>query len=227
MVTRTISLMLAVAPYLTPEQVRAIVIATAKPFPEGSDCTTDRCGSGIVDAGAAVRAAAAVPPPTGPAIATAVEFYNAALDHYFITYLAAEISALDAGTTIKGWTRTGQSFDVYVAPTTVTSPVCRFYIPPDKGNSHFYGRGHRRVRRDCGTQPDVGRRGSGILPCRVARGGRTCPTGLRRRSIVFSATDRTPTTAYIVDRAIRDQMTALGWLAEGDGPDLVVMCAPA
>ena len=31
---------------------------------------------------------------------------------------------------------------------------------------------------------------------------------------------------YMTDRALRDQMVASGWLAEGDGPDLVVMCAP-
>jgi len=31
---------------------------------------------------------------------------------------------------------------------------------------------------------------------------------------------------YMTDRAVRDQMVAKGWLAEGDGPDLVVMCAP-
>ncbi len=225
MVSGTISLMLAVAPYLTPEQVRAIVIATAKPFPEGSDCTTDRCGSGIVDAGAAVRAAAAVPPPTGPAIATAVEFYNAALDHYFITYLAAEISALDAGTTIKGWTRTGQSFDVYVAPTTVTSPVCRFYIPPDKGNSHFYGRGTAECSATAAHNPTFIVEDPQFFHVVLPAAG-TCPTGLREVYRVFSnrpdANHR-----YIVDRAIRDQMTALGWLAEGDGPNLVVMCAPA
>ena len=31
---------------------------------------------------------------------------------------------------------------------------------------------------------------------------------------------------YMVDSAIRDHMVTTGWLAEGDGPDLVVMCAP-
>ena len=31
---------------------------------------------------------------------------------------------------------------------------------------------------------------------------------------------------YMTDKAIRDQMVAKGWLAEGDGPDLVVMGAP-
>jgi hypothetical protein len=58
MVAGTISLMLSVAPALTPDQIVSILTSTAKPFPAGSDCTTDRCGAGIVDAGAAVRAAA-------------------------------------------------------------------------------------------------------------------------------------------------------------------------
>jgi len=30
----------------------------------------------------------------------------------------------------------------------------------------------------------------------------------------------------MTDKAIRDQMVANGWLAEGDGPNLVVMCSP-
>ena len=31
---------------------------------------------------------------------------------------------------------------------------------------------------------------------------------------------------YTIERSVRDQMVALGWVAEGDGPDFVVMCAP-
>jgi len=31
---------------------------------------------------------------------------------------------------------------------------------------------------------------------------------------------------YMTDKAVRDQMVAKGWLAEGDGPNMVVMCAP-
>jgi len=30
----------------------------------------------------------------------------------------------------------------------------------------------------------------------------------------------------MVEPAVRSQMVARGWLPEGDGPDLVVMCAP-
>jgi serine protease len=58
MVSATISLMLAVAPSLTSDQIVAILQSTAKPFPPGSACTTSLCGAGILDAGAAVRAAA-------------------------------------------------------------------------------------------------------------------------------------------------------------------------
>ena len=31
---------------------------------------------------------------------------------------------------------------------------------------------------------------------------------------------------YLTDKALRKQMAAKGWLAEGDGPDLIVMCGP-
>ena len=31
---------------------------------------------------------------------------------------------------------------------------------------------------------------------------------------------------YTVERSVREQMERWGWLAEGDGPDLAVMCAP-
>ena len=49
---------------------------------------------------------------TAPPTAIAVEFRHAGLDHYFLTHVVNEIAILDAGVTIKGWTRTGQSFKV-------------------------------------------------------------------------------------------------------------------
>ena len=57
----------------------------------------------------------------------AIEFYNATLDHYFVTASSDEIGKLDAGVFI-GWTRTGLTFQV-LDPTTATpfaSAVCRF-----------------------------------------------------------------------------------------------------
>lgn len=70
----------------------------------------------------------------------AVEFYNAALDHYFITVNPAEIADLDTGVH-TGWTRTGLAFNVFAAMASggAGSPVCRFYGLPSAGlDSHFY-----------------------------------------------------------------------------------------
>ncbi|MGH8851621.1 MAG: S8 family peptidase, partial [Casimicrobiaceae bacterium] len=63
MVSGVVALMLALAPTLSPDQVRTLLTATAKPFPAGSDCTPAICGAGIVDAHAAVAAAKAAAPP--------------------------------------------------------------------------------------------------------------------------------------------------------------------
>lgn len=72
-------------------------------------------------------------------LGTAVEFYNATLNHYFITAYPEEAAALDAGTNVKGWTRTGGQFTVFTDPGAGLMPVCRFFGTPGKGlNTHFY-----------------------------------------------------------------------------------------
>ncbi|MEO8506490.1 MAG: hypothetical protein ABI593_02560 [Betaproteobacteria bacterium] len=73
---------------------------------------------------------------------TAVEFYNAALDHYFITSNSSEMADLDNGVH-AGWARTGLWFPALAAGTGAShpgsNPVCRFYGNPAKGlDSHFY-----------------------------------------------------------------------------------------
>src|SRR5262249_9179086 len=75
------------------------------------------------------------PNPSGTV--TVVEFYNAHLDHYFLTTNPVEIDDLDSGRTV-GWVRTGLRFLAYVQQAPGTSPVCRFYRAPGFGDSHFY-----------------------------------------------------------------------------------------
>ena len=58
-VSGVISLMLAVAPNLTADRVRALLVSTAKPFPLTANCGANFCGAGIVNAQAAVQAAQA------------------------------------------------------------------------------------------------------------------------------------------------------------------------
>ena len=66
--------------------------------------------------------------------ARVVEFYNATLDHYFITADANEATLVDNGGAGPGWVRTGLSFKPGGF-----APVCRFYGSVSPGpNSHFY-----------------------------------------------------------------------------------------
>jgi hypothetical protein len=77
-------------------------------------------------------------PPQG-AEANVIEYYNASLDHYFITAEAAEAAMLDAGVIVPGWTRTGYDFKAWQAGTALGAATCRFFGTPGIGpNSHFY-----------------------------------------------------------------------------------------
>jgi serine protease len=59
-VSGAVSLVLSVNPALSPAEVKSLLLSTARAFPIGTgrDCNTSTCGAGILDAGAAVRAAA-------------------------------------------------------------------------------------------------------------------------------------------------------------------------
>jgi uncharacterized protein (DUF1800 family) len=82
----------------------------------------------------AFRAAALEP------TAMVVEFYNASLNHYFITAFPEEATMLDQGVVVPGWTRTGVQWQAWASATDNPSavPVCRFYGSAIGPNSHFY-----------------------------------------------------------------------------------------
>ena len=175
-------------------------------------------------AGASASVTAAQAGAGNAAVANIVEYYHAAFDHYFITWIAAEIAILDAGTQSKGWTRTGRGFKTYQTATAGTNPVCRYYIPPDKGDSHFFGRGTIECNATGQKNPTFLLEEANFMHMFLPTGG-VCPANSTPVYRAFS--NRTDANhRYMTDRAIRDQMVARGWVAEGDGPDLVVMCAP-
>ena len=71
-----------------------------------------------------------------------LEFFNAALGHYFITADSREATGIDQGNAGAGWQGTGKSFSAWTAAGGLPEgslPVCRFYGTPGRGpNSHFY-----------------------------------------------------------------------------------------
>ena len=80
--------------------------------------------------------------PPVEAKGTVVEFHNANLDHYFMTIVAAEATAIDNGSAGPGWSRTGVTFRAWPNANALplhVRPVCRFYGSITPGpNSHFY-----------------------------------------------------------------------------------------
>jgi serine protease len=242
-VAGTAALMLAARPTLSPAQVRSFLQGATRPFPAAGGspvptcapprvdaagapvdqlecrCTSATCGAGMLDAGSAVRAAQA-----GVQLVDVVEFHHERLDHYFLTWRPAEIAALDAGTTIRGWVRTGTTFRAWATPEAGSSPVCRYYIPPALGDSHFYGRGHAECEATGRDQPGLVLEDARFMHLALPSAG-TCPANTLPVYRVFSQR-ADANHRYMTNRTVRDQMVARGWVAEGDGPDLVVMCAP-
>jgi hypothetical protein len=90
----------------------------------------------------AVRGTGAVPiPAAAPPPVDVVEFYNAPLNHWFLTANADEAAAIDRGAVGPNWVRTGLGFRAYAAGTTGGNAVdvCRFFGTPGVGpSSHFF-----------------------------------------------------------------------------------------
>lgn len=79
--------------------------------------------------------------PSSPAAGEVIvsEYHRDANDHYFITADAAEAAMLDAGTLVRGWTRTGFAFKAWPAGSPFGLATCRFFGTPGIGpDSHFY-----------------------------------------------------------------------------------------
>jgi hypothetical protein len=163
-------------------------------------------------------------PPASAATVDVVEYYNPTLDHYFLTWIAAEMANLDAGTTSPRWTRTGRTFKAYAQVQPQTSDVCRFYIPPALGNSHFFGRSAAECAASQKSQPGLVLEDPDYMHVVLPIAG-TCPANTQP---VYRLFNNRPDAnhRYTIDRAVRDQMVSQGWVAEGDGPDAVAMCVP-
>lgn len=163
-----------------------------------------------------------------------IEYYHAALDHYFITMNPQEVKDLDMG--VHGdWVRTGASFAAYGAASAAPAgfvPVCRFYIPPAHGNSHFFTAFPAEcaaVRERTATDPNysgyVFEWPSAFLVALPDAITGACPAGT---APVYRLWNQRADSnhRYVTSEAVKAQMLARGYVAEGFGPQAVAMCAP-
>ena len=221
LVSGTAALMLAVAPALTATQIRDALKETARAFSPTATCAPGTCGVGLLDAASAVRAAQALAGPV--TFVDVVEYYSASRDHYFMTWVDSEIARLDSGATV-GWLRTGQSFRAFSSVRGGSRAVCRIYIPPGAGDGHFYGRDLPECDGTTMRNPTFVLEAAAffyLFPVTADACGEGRIPVYRLFSNRSDANHR-----YTTDARVRDQMVAQGWLAEGDGPDAVAMCAP-
>ena len=161
-----------------------------------------------------------------PAAVPVVEYYHAALDHYFISALPADIAALDSGA-LQGWARTGLSFNAYPAAAAGTSPVCRFYLPPAHGDSHFYSASPQECAEVQAKFPGFVLEAADVmhigLPDTVSG---SCPTGTVPVYRLWNGRADS-NHRYTSDATVRNAMLGEGYVAEGYGPDATIMCAAA
>ena len=165
------------------------------------------------------------------ALVDAIEFYYAALDHYFVTASSDEINKLGTGFFV-GWQRTGLSFKVAEPGTGDfgSAAVCRFYGVPAAGlDSHFYSASQAEcaavLQKFAGAWmleaddvfevflPDftTGQCPANSIPIYRAWNGRA------------DSNHR-----YTTDPSVQLAMIALGYFPEGYGPPSmpVAMCSP-
>ena len=164
--------------------------------------------------------------PYAPAKTAVVEYYHAALDHYFVSALAADIAALDSGK-LAGWARTGRTFNAYADAAPGTSPVCRFYLPPAVGDSHFYSASPAECAEVAAKFPAFVLEATAVMHIGLPDPDTgDCQEGLVRVYRLWNARADS-NHRYTADPAERAAMVARGYVAEGYGPDATIMCAPA
>lgn len=164
----------------------------------------------------------------------AIEYYHPALDHYFVTASATEISALDAGV-FSGWMRTGQALPgVFVSDPstsdvqTSVSPVCRYYGLPSAGlDTHFFSASSEECAAVHALWPDrwlleTPNAFYAYLPD-IASG--KCPAGTMPVYRFYN--HRADVNhRYTTSADVRLEMIGRGWTPEGYGAEGVAMCTP-
>lgn len=157
---------------------------------------------------------------------SAFEYYHGGYGHYFVTASPAEIAALDSGQ-FAGWTRTGESFEVLELDDPTAVNVCRFWSGQTFApkSSHFYTPFDWEcaiVRND----PAWTFEGE-VFSMKLPDASGACEIGtLPLYRLYNGSRGGAPNHRYTTSAAIRADMIAQGWIAEGSGIG-VIGCVPS
>src|SRR5208283_4292717 len=224
-VAGTASLMIARNANLTPGHIQEIITGATRLFATGTSCgLSGLCGSGLLDSTLALQStfpgSEVAPPGTMPVI----EYYDAGLDHYFITANATEIATYDAALV----PRTGELFyawtDPALAPTNAV-PVCRFYAG-GLINSHYYTADPSQCQYMIeNASPTWQLENKAAFYVQVPDATGACETGLLP---VYKFFDNRvdANQRHTIDLSVRRAMINRAWVPQGVLPNFVAWCTP-
>jgi hypothetical protein len=158
---------------------------------------------------------------TAIAASTAVEYFHAGYGHYFLTASPREIAALDAGL-LAGWSRTGESFGVLDIGTAGSAAVYRFWSGQTFApkSSHFLT-AHAPEAAALRANPDWTYEGEAFAVAPSDAAG-DCRGGLLPLYRLYNnGLSGAPNHRYTTKPAVREQMRADGWIAEGAGAGVI------
>ncbi len=161
------------------------------------------------------------------------EYYNAARDHYFVTASEPDIDAIESGRT-KGWQETAFGLGVLTVPRAtyccsmygqVAVPVCRYYIPPESGDSHFFSASAQECAEVAAKFPSFVREtDEAFFVIAADKDTGVCPVPFRPVYRLWNQRADTNHRYIVDDLARRMDMMQKGWVPEGYGPTGVAWC---
>jgi hypothetical protein len=159
------------------------------------------------------------PAPLDPGQRDTIEFYNAALQHYFMTADPAQAAVLDAGT-IPGWARTGFDFKSWTPASAIGVPACRFFGTPGVGpNTHFFSIDPAECAK---LQTDPQWTSEGTAFNEEAPTAQDCPAALIPVTRLYNnGMGGQPNHRFLTSHSEINATVFAGWLVEG-----IVFCAP-
>jgi hypothetical protein len=165
--------------------------------------------------------------PVSAQTQTAVEYYYAAWDYYFITSFPEEQAVLDGGAFGGVWKRTGQTFNVWSQPVANSFPACRFFqhqLCPK--SSHFYTpfpAECTKVKNDPNWQYEAI-----AFYLQLPFASALCPSGTQVLYRMYNnGMGGAPNHRYTTSLTVLNQMVSAGWVFEGDGRNAAFACVPS